>query len=302
MANAENHSFKIGQVGVPMPIRLRTKISSTYHAKTPEQQARQLAGILNLTEEQRANSRRNIDQTGKPKTKEYLRKRSTVWNIIMPLVLRDALIPEMVALTQLTTMQVANALHHSSSPERSAVLSQYLAPEKDKERRSKSHQRGSRSVDRSQISLDEERRNELARALLDAGLITDDVSSWKNLQNIYADAGRELPKNLADKIRLEIFLKAKKSSDEGDSSLMEQYVRLGMSIDADWFGSSLEGDIDFLRTSECKHHWVLGNPKDGTVHGNCLKCGKHKKYEKEKPAESYNGVPKSKLKKVEELT
>ncbi len=291
MINLENKPFRGGQPGVAMPVEIRQRISEAYHRKSSEEQAKQIVGLLALTPEQLEIRRKNIDQTGKPKTDEYLRKRSTVWNTIKPLVLRDATIPEMISITDLTRDQIANAVHHSDSPERSDILREYLSPEKEKERRKKSREA---FLNKKPLSQEQENSDNFATNLLNESLILEDTIYWNKLREIYKTAGRDLPESISDQLRLEVLLRARLDCANGDLDLLLRYSQLRDSIDPRWFDVNLREEEKFVidsleisginsSTPDCVHHWMLGDPMDGVVFGDCIRCGGHKEFSNKNP-------------------
>lgn len=91
-----------------------------------------------------------------------------------------------------------------------------------------------------------EKTEELVREFLSAGFISDDLSNWEKLNQLYENHERPLPLDEADQLRLEVFLNAKSKASEGDKSLLMAYQRFGESIDPEWFHASLTGEEEFI--------------------------------------------------------
>lgn len=86
-----------------------------------------------------------------------------------------------------------------------------------------------------------------ARSLQEAGFITTDLTNWQRLHQLYDLHRRKLPDSFADKLRLEVFLRARMMVQEGDKSLLMTYDSLGDQINEQWFNTTLIGEQIFIR-------------------------------------------------------
>jgi len=171
-------------------------------------------------------------QKGRSKSRESVEKRSTVWNIVGPLYARGALVGEMVELTDLTPQQVENSIKRNKYRPEWSQIEPFDINAHDNRRKGAKRFKKRRE---SGISEDEKRGILFARELIFAGLITDDVSNWDRLEQMYRRNGIQLRDDFAYRLILELFLAARVMADNGDRSMIERYVRMGTSFDRDWF-------------------------------------------------------------------
>ena len=171
-------------------------------------------------------------QKGRSKSRESVEKRSTVWNIVGPLYARGALVGEMVELTDLTPQQVENSIKRNKYRPEWSQIEPFDINAHDNRRKGAKRFKKRRE---SGISEDEKRGILFARELIFAGLITDDVSNWDRLEQMYRRNGIQLRDDFAYRLILELFLAARVMADNGDRSMIERYVRMGTNFDRDWF-------------------------------------------------------------------
>lgn len=74
-----------------------------------------------------------------------------------------------------------------------------------------------------------------ALKLIENGLITNDISSWEKLEEIYQEENRPLPEDLFEKLALEAFLRTQQSLKNGDRTLLDRYINLGDGINREWY-------------------------------------------------------------------
>jgi len=191
--------------------------------------------------------------TDKPKSREQVRDMSTVWDVVRPLFLRDALPGEIAQISSFTHKQVRNAIYRRR-PDWHSIPRELFSKEREKERRKMAAKPGQRKrlVDRAPSSEEQVKNIEFARILLNDGFITDDLSSWNNLNIFFANHSRDLGDDFFYKLILEAFLKARQKADSGDRDLIEKYIVLGKKMDPEWFKS------ERLTTDR---HFILDNIK-----------------------------------------
>lgn len=254
--------------------RLRVESQKrAYNNRTTEKRQIQLAN-LNVSAEQRAqnNIAQSITKTGRKASEIGVIKKSVIWNQVGVYIARGASSRMVSFMTGVPVDRITAAKAVVRSESQKVDLP--MDSESVKRRR----------IDaRKEIIVDDSpeiiaKKNALANALRDAGLISFDVSSWALLLAFYEGQGRQLPEYFADQIRLEVFFKARKAAKDGDSSLLERYSQIGEEIDAAWFRESLSEEQEFINVANCTHRWMLGDPNDGIVLGDCKRCGEHKEF------------------------
>lgn len=198
-----------------------------------------------------------------------------VWSGIEPFVLRNALTGEIMELTGFSYAQVTNAIFVKSHVKNSPIKD-YSKPENRRDRMSRSHMGKRWGVPVNPLDTESQRKEKsLVKAFTQVGLITEDTHFWKRLAVIYEQQGRELPQSFSQRLLLEVYLRARNSNRDFP---MDKYQKLIAAIDPQFFSGSLSEEFHLLDKAECRHHWVLGDPKEGIVHGDCKKCGDRKIY------------------------
>lgn len=185
---------------------------------------------------------------GRIKTEKQIKEQSIVWERIRFLVDRGLSVTEISNITepQMEKIRVKRALYKNRKYH--VVSEDYFSPEKRKERKQKSRRgQPKRIADRPSISEDERKSRMFAHELWLAGLFAEDISAWEQLHEMYSKHQRALPTILAQKLRLEIFLRARKSFQrDKNTKLLDLYVALGKKIDERWFDINLEREEDFI--------------------------------------------------------
>ena len=176
---------------------------------------------------------------GKGMPESAVLERMTVWLTAKRLVERGALAHEIEDLTVLSRKQAQNAINR---PRLLLCDPNYEATKEERKRRSALI--NGRGV--SDPTPGDLKSTAFARMLLSDGLIPEDCSGWRQMQNLYEKSGRILPENFAVKLRLEFFYQAVKRGREGDNSLLILYKNLGEKVDSEWFDESLAGEEDFI--------------------------------------------------------
>ena len=80
---------------------------------------------------------------------------------------------------------------------------------------------------------------------LKTGLIEEDPSDYIALHRLYSLHSRRLPESYAERLMLEVFLKARRTS---DMVLLVKYRNLGEGIKPKWTGDALAEEEDFIST------------------------------------------------------
>lgn len=191
--------------------------------------------------EQRGNGK---GQKGGAKSpREFIRLR-TVFNKVEPLLIRGASSDEIMLMTGFSRKNVNNAINRKTkSTKRHRVGEEFFAPERVRERMSRSHKgKPKRLIDRPPMSQEAINRIESAKEVIGHGFITKDLGSWKQLQDIYAASKRSLPDNFYDRIRLESLVVALSDLNRrrNDSKLFKRYYGIGKNIDVKWFSQDLK--------------------------------------------------------------
>lgn len=100
----------------------------------------------------------------------------------------------------------------------------------------------------------------LARLFLDKELIGPDLMYWKCLKVIYRDAGRSMPADFADRLRLEVFLAAiMQEKRRHDTTLINKYRQLGKAVGALWFTTTLREEELFIEQDIDRRNWERAN-------------------------------------------
>lgn len=185
---------------------------------------------------------------GRVKTEKQIEGQSIVWERIRFLVDRGLSVTEISNITepQIEKIRVKRALYKNRKYH--VVSEDYFSPEKRKERKQKSRRgQPKRIADRPSISEDERKNRMFAHELWLAGLFAEDISDWEQLHEMYSKHQGALPTIPAHKLRLEIFLRARKSFQrDKNTKLLDLYVALGKKIDKTWFDISLEKEEEFI--------------------------------------------------------
>lgn len=185
---------------------------------------------------------------GRIKTEKQIKEQSIVWERIRFLVDRGLSLTEISNITepQIEKTRVKRALYKNRKYH--VVSEDYFSPEKRKERKQKSRRgQPKRIADRPPISEDERKSRMFAHELWLAGLFAEGISAWEQLHEMYSKHQRALPTIPAQKLRLELFLKARKElKQEGKKELLDRYVDLGKKVDGRWFDISLAEEEDFI--------------------------------------------------------
>jgi hypothetical protein len=187
--------------------------------------------------------RKRVDNLNSENKRRNEKKQSTVWNKVRPLYERGLLNAEIEMLTDLSHQQIVRSIGQNK-----------YRPEWN---RAKSPRNTNRRIGawklrkelNSPLSEDKKRSIEFIKPFVASGLISADISMWKELNKLYGRFNKTLPKSNFDKLRLEIFLMAiRKQEDKKDPRSLETYSLIGRKIDDKWFGTSLCHDETFIGT------------------------------------------------------
>lgn len=109
-----------------------------------------------------------------------------------------------------------------------------------------------------EYSLSERNAFRFAKALLEAGLIPlpedpdpkASLKTWNELHELFKMLGSPpLPENNVDRLRLEGFLRAYKEFIGGDKESISKYIEFGVSVNRDWFMTTLVGEQGFIMSN-----------------------------------------------------
>ena len=168
---------------------------------------------------------------------------TSTWRVVYPLALRNASNIEIVEITGLSYVAVKSLV---SNKRGYMEVPEYKSSENRAERRIRTNLRISAAKRGMPKSPHEINSLSFARMAFMEGLIDSEGSAWHQLKELYRSEGRELPQNFYDRLRLEVFLKARLAlSGEYGQSVLATYFELGRKIDDIWFGRSLQDHEDF---------------------------------------------------------
>lgn len=187
------------------------------------------------------------ERNRRPKSREQVAKLSTVWPKVKILRQRLALSSEIAAITGFTRKQVKRAIDGNRlRPEWNKIPA--LTPEQvvELKRRSGKAKKPRNPEDRKLPTQDEKNNLAFAKIVLDSGLISEDLRDWRELNSIYAQNKRDLSDSFTKRLRLEVFLKARKMAHDEDRQLLKKYIKIGEAIDAKWFEGSLAEEQKFI--------------------------------------------------------
>lgn len=159
--------------------------------------------------------------------KESSQKRGGVKIRGYALLLRGAVVGEIIGLTTLEKSQVVNL---KSDLRRRGEL-----PKPTKEEEARTKKKAHSKLEPSSESL------VFAKNLLKSDLINTDLTFWNALLALYQRERKSLPENFSDQVRLEVFLRAR-----NDKDLRLKYEALGREVSPDWFTSSLKEEEGFI--------------------------------------------------------
>lgn len=155
----------------------------------------------------------------------------------LPFLLRGGPVDEIVQITGLKTNQVKGVQDRLRRPKRTSL---YRLPKPTtqettaKRRRSMAGRaRGSPRI----YTETQQRSFELIRKFWEAGFVTEDISSWQKLHDVYRHAKRNVPDEFSTRVRLEVFLEARLAAMKGNQDLLTAYIAFGEAIDSQWFFS-----------------------------------------------------------------
>lgn len=309
MSIQENKSFRVGQAGVPLPPEFRQSISDGMKSMSPEAQAlrrdrisqtilngspealaARVSAMHNLSPEadKARRAKASATRAGWRQPQEVVKGMSTVWSRTGPFHARGGSVPEVADITGLNKSQVKSALSKNRLRPEWQQIDVPKDPELTKERRRLSQLRRHHGVGIPQQDL--EKMHRLVNLFAQEGFFAMDIVVWNQLIAAYESAGRNLPQNLADKIRLEVFMAARLSASQGNLGPLIRYKELGDSVDSKWFGN-LSGEEKFVAaylsgevlladpSPDCTHRWVIGQSGGERVIGHCRGCGGQKEFQ-----------------------
>ncbi len=193
---------------------------------------------------------------GRPKAKEGVEKRSTVWSIVKPFYARGALVREISEITDLGNIQVENAIKRNKNRPEWSRVEPFTLTNKTNERTARAR---NLSEDRKGFMPHYERKSiAFAKEIAKQKLFGEDISSWIELHNL----NKNLPGSFSKRLRLELFLIAIKQAVTGDSSLLEKYNQIGNSVDPKWFAGTLKDEEKFIRI-KVENPWADGEDPKG---------------------------------------
>lgn len=193
----------------------------------------------------------------RPKEKSQVIKQSSVYENILPFIMRGLAIWEMTRITEptLNREQIRRAVYRKNRPEWHMPPKDYIDPKNEATRRSKGTINGLQKklnkqtlTDRKNEIENERKSIEFIKKLLESKLITKDISIWQKLHEIYRYNRRSLSNSVFNQLRLEMFLAATiKREYESNFRLLILYDNLGKNIDREWFKTSLSHDENLIR-------------------------------------------------------
>lgn len=155
----------------------------------------------------------------------------------LPFLLRGGPVDEIVQITGLTTNQVKGVQDRLRRPNRTSLyrLPKPTAQETTAKRRRSmaGRARGSPKI----YTESQQRSFDLIRKFWEAGFVTEDLSYWLKLHDVYRHAKRNVPDEFSTALRLEVFLQARLGVMRGNEELQKVYVTFGEEIDSQWFFS-----------------------------------------------------------------
>ncbi len=186
---------------------------------------------------------------------------------VKPFFLRGGTVGEISAITGLKPKQIHNAIgRRVKSSKVRRVDESLFSPENIKQRESRAHiNKRKRIADRPPMSETERNNIEFARRLHGNSLITEDLQHWDQLNEFYNRHGRPLPESFYDKLRLEIFISARRQAENGDRTLVEMYITQGNEIDKNWFMNSLREEQRFITEKLSTNSNRIGSARDGST-------------------------------------
>ena len=155
---------------------------------------------------------------GKQRPKEVVEKLSTVWNIVMPLVLRGGVAIEIEGVTDFSRLQIINAMNRK----RSSLFSVCTTPQQKREAKSKSHTLSWRERN-GNFSQENKKISEIAKSLVAEGLFTDELEDYIQLEKFYEKNKRALPESLSLRLCCEVYLAARRQ-DKGE--ILDRYIEI----------------------------------------------------------------------------
>lgn len=176
------------------------------------------------------------------KDKTWIERRAWVRIRVLPLYLRGGSGEEIVQTTGLTGEQVQYAVWNLRAS------GEIQRPTKEEERlaRSKATKDNWRKRKGVEYTVDQKNSFAFARMLTETELIKKDLTYWNALNAVYQLHNRQLPQNFADRLRLEVFLVARKACNQGETGPLLKYRELGEQIDPEWLDRSLANEEVFI--------------------------------------------------------
>ena len=215
-----------------------------------------------------------------PKEKSQVVKQSSVYERILPFVVRGLAVWEILLITEpiLNREQIRNAVYRSRKdrPEWHRIPEDYFSPEKESIRRSKGTIIGLRKrsdkqslTDSKNTIANEEKSKALILEFWKANLFPTDASNWLSLHALYQHYQRTLPENVSDKLRLEVFLAALSLAEsELNPALLNKYRELIDKIASAGFTHKLSSEEQFIKSKVCNTWLYDGEDNIGLFYYN----------------------------------
>lgn len=180
--------------------------------------------------------------SGRPKPPEVVKKISSVWEIVRPLILRGGIPIEVESVTDLSRKNINKAAHRRR-PEWSSVPP--ASPQQLKEKRNRAYtiiRERKRSEKSFLLSEDQQKILALAKTLVKEGYFTDDLTNFHRLEKLYKEHKRAIPESFAVRLCCEYFIAARMQVQRDNKrDMIEEYTRLLKDLQGE--GQSLCPDI-----------------------------------------------------------
>lgn len=194
---------------------------------------------------------------------ELLRKREAAAVIlprVYPLALRRLPVWDIALITGIPQLQVEIALSNMRSPKEKHH--KVANTTREERRRDHSRARAGRKRGEPRVpSTRQERLFNLVWKFQEVGLITDDLSLWEEVGLLYATNARQMPQEPADRVILEMYLKALKAHIGGDDQLVNTWKDIEKQAGEEVLESLAQEKV-FIRVKTVAH-WADGEDGKG---------------------------------------
>jgi len=203
------------------------------------------------TPDQKEELRRRFSNIPRPEV--AVNQVGDLWKTIRLLALRNATAFEIEELTGKDKGQIAVDLNRKRTV---MTIPDYRLPENRRERKRRAWKKGMDTKNGIEYSDDQKKTIEMARKLVDAGKVTEDLSLWNLTLSVGKSMKKDWSESFAMLILIECFFKARLMEIKGETQEMEKYFELGREVDPEWFNNaamnkdrkSVNKAISFLAT------------------------------------------------------